>query len=191
MTELLTDQIESPVGTLFLIVAGASLCALDFSGYDARMHKLLHARYGAVTLRPVDDPHGFSRRIRAYLAGDLQSLDAIPVDAAGTPFQRQVWAALRTIPPGSVTTYGALAARIGRPTASRAVGMTNSLNPIAIVVPCHRVVGANATLTGYAGGLERKQWLLQHEGFDLAAWGRDRMPPAADNNQPQQLSLLE
>ncbi len=184
MTELLTDQIESPVGTLFLIVAGASLCALDFAGYDARMHKLLQARYGAVTLRQVADPHGFSSRIRAYLGGDLQSLEGIPVSAVGTPFQRQVWAALRTIPPGSVTTYGALAAQIGRPTASRAVGMTNSLNPIAIVVPCHRVVGANATLTGYAGGLERKQWLLSHEGVDLAAWGRGRA-------HPQQISLLE
>ncbi len=184
MTELLTDQIESPVGTLFLIVAGASLCALDFAGYAARMHKLLHAHYGAVTLKQVDDPHGFSSRIRAYLGGELQSLAAIPVSAAGTPFQQQVWAALRTIPPGSVTTYGTLAAQIGRPTASRAVGMTNSLNPIAIVVPCHRVVGANATLTGYAGGLERKQWLLQHEGVDLAAWGRGR-------THPQQISLLE
>ena len=83
---------------------------------------------------------------------------------AGTAFQREVWAALRTIPTGETTTYGRLASQLGRPKAMRAVGMANGANPISIIVPCHRVIGANASLTGYGGGLERKRWLLRHEG---------------------------
>jgi methylated-DNA-[protein]-cysteine S-methyltransferase len=109
------------------------------------------------------DPCGFSSQVRSYFAGDYHCLDTIPVSTGGTPFQQQVWFALRTIPPGKTITYGELAAKLGKPTAYRAVGGTNALNPIAIVLPCHRVVGANASLTGYAGGLERKQWLLEHE----------------------------
>jgi methylated-DNA-[protein]-cysteine S-methyltransferase len=143
---------------------GENLCALDFSDYDERMVRLMTARYGEVRLIRAENPQGFSERVRAYLGGDMAALDDIPVSTGGTPFQAQVWAALRTIPAGTTVTYGELAARVGRPTAARAVGMTNSLNPIAIVLPCHRVIGANASLTGYAGGLERKRWLLEHEG---------------------------
>jgi methylated-DNA-[protein]-cysteine S-methyltransferase len=122
-------------------------------------------------------PNGFSSRLRAYLAGDLTCLDDIPLNTGGTPFQQQVWLALRTIPVGAVTTYGELVIRLGKtPNAARAVGITNSLNPIAIVLPCHRVVGANGDLTGYAGGLERKRWLLQHEGVELTRLGRNRRP---------------
>ncbi|HET8842556.1 MAG TPA: methylated-DNA--[protein]-cysteine S-methyltransferase, partial [Ktedonobacteraceae bacterium] len=106
--------------------------------------------------------------LRAYLAGDPRSLDAIPVDTGGTAFQQQVWSALRSIPLGTTTTYGELAASLGKPKAYRAVGATNALNPIAIVLPCHRVVGADASLTGYAGGLHRKDWLLRHERAMLA-----------------------
>ncbi|WP_179198046.1 methylated-DNA--[protein]-cysteine S-methyltransferase [Nostoc sp. T09] len=95
------------------------------------------------------------------------SLDDIPVSTGGTLFQEQVWLALRNIPWGNTISYGELAARIGKPTAYRAVGMANSLNPVAIALPCHRVVGANAALTGYAGGLERKRWLLAHEGVEI------------------------
>jgi len=86
------------------------------------------------------------------------------VDPGGTEFQRTVWSALRTIPVGATRTYGQLAASIGRPTAPRAVGLANGRNPVAIVIPCHRVIGSNAALTGYGGGLPRKQWLLRHEG---------------------------
>ena len=160
---LFFDEIESPIGTIRVIADGANLCTLDFADYDARMLKLLKARYDDVQLVRHTDPQGFSRRVRAYLDGDLTSLDDIPVSTGGTIFQQQVWTALRTIPVGTTATYGALAAQIGRPTAARAVGMTNSLNPISIVLPCHRVVGANAALTGYAGGLHRKRWLLEHE----------------------------
>ena len=88
---------------------------------------------------------------------------------AAPPFQREVWAALRAIPVGATTSYGRLAAAIGRPKAVRAVGLANGSNPIGIVVPCHRVIGADASLTGYGGGLERKRWLLEHEGVHLPA----------------------
>ena len=120
-----------------------------------------------MTLTKATNPLGVSDRIRAYLTGDYLSLNDIPVNPGGAPFQQKVWSALRTIPCGAVLSYGELAAKIGQPTAYRAVGMANSRNPIAIVIPCHRVIGANASLTGYAGGLERKRWLLQHEGVDL------------------------
>lgn len=167
MVELNYSRIESPLGVILLVVDGAKLCALDYAGYETRMFKLLEQRYGKVTLKEVTNPNGFSEKIEAYLAGDLTKVDTIPVATGGTAFQQEVWQALRTIPIGTTVTYGALATKLGKPAASRAVGYANSLNPIAIVIPCHRVVGANSGLTGYAGGLERKQWLLQHEGATL------------------------
>jgi methylated-DNA-[protein]-cysteine S-methyltransferase len=99
-----------------------------------------------------------------YFGGDLRALDAVPCDPGGTPFQARVWKALRTIPVGTTWSYGALARRIGDPKAVRAVGFANGSNPIAVVIPCHRVIGSNGTLVGYGGGLERKHWLLAHEG---------------------------
>jgi methylated-DNA-[protein]-cysteine S-methyltransferase len=163
MKELLVDYIPSPIGTIVIVVDGDKLCSLDFEDYTERMMRLLTRRYAEVRLKQVDDPHGFSARIKTYFAGDYDSLTAIPVKTGGTPFQQQVWTALREIPVGQTFAYSRLAARIGRPKAARAVGMTNALNPIAIVLPCHRVVGCNASLTGYAGGLDRKRWLLRHE----------------------------
>jgi methylated-DNA-[protein]-cysteine S-methyltransferase len=164
MKELLIDTIESPIGNIIIVVDEGEMCALDFAGYEERMMKLLKRRYADVQLKQADNPQGFSDCVKNYLAGDFKSLDAIPVNTGGTLFQQQVWNALREIPTGQTFTYAELAAKIGRPKATRAVGMTNSLNPIAIVLPCHRVVGANASLTGYAGGLDRKHWLLRHEG---------------------------
>ena len=107
---------------------------------------------------------GFADRLRAYFEGDLTALDAIPVDPPGTPFQLEVWRELRTIGPGETISYGELAKRVHRPNASRAVGLANARNPVALIVPCHRVIGSNGDLTGYAGGLEAKRWLLCHEG---------------------------
>ena len=167
MKNLFLDKMLSPLGVLLLVSDGERLCALDYADYEQRMLKLLRARYGQTRLHEAKNPGGVSRLLHAYLAGDVACLDSIAVDTGGTPFQRQVWRALRTIPPGTVMTYGQLAKELGRPTAYRAVGMTNALNPIAIVVPCHRLVGANGALTGYAGGLERKRWLLVHEGAEL------------------------
>ena len=165
--ELLIDRIDSALGKILLVSDGERLCALDYAGYENRMMTLLRRRDPDFQLRNTIDPQGFSSLIRAYLAGDIACINRIPVNTGGTAFQQQVWAALRTIPPGTVLTYGELAAKLGKPTAYRAVGMTNGLNPIAIVVPCHRLVGANGALTGYAGGLERKRWLLQHEGVSV------------------------
>ncbi len=161
------------LGQLLLVCDGEKLCALDFAGYESRMHQFLKKRYGAIQWieadAQADDLFMVSvrDRLQAYLSGEFASLDALPLNPGGTPFQQQVWFALRSIPPGTVITYGELAKQIGKPTASRAVGMANSLNPIAIVLPCHRVVGANGSLTGYAGGLQRKRWLLHHEGVSL------------------------
>jgi methylated-DNA-[protein]-cysteine S-methyltransferase len=171
MKELLMDRIESPIGTIVILVDDGKMCALDFAGYEERMMKLLKRRYHEFELKKIDDPFGFSTRVKNYLAGDFASLNAIPVSTGGTPFQQQVWTALREIRAGETYTYSQLAAKIGKPKATRAVGMTNSLNPIAIVLPCHRVVGANASLTGYAGGLDRKHWLLEHEGALLKLGG--------------------
>jgi methylated-DNA-[protein]-cysteine S-methyltransferase len=106
---------------------------------------------------------GLSAKVQAYFQGELGVLDSLSVTMGGTEFQRQVWRALREIPYGTRISYGELARRVGRPSAVRAVGAANGANPIGVIVPCHRVIGADGTLTGYAGGLERKRWLLQHE----------------------------
>ena len=156
-------EFHSPIGTIVLAVRDGTLTALVFAeGWPDRRARLVK-RFGDVDLRGAADPAGVSGRLAAYFAGDLGALDAIPVDPGGTPFQRRVWAALRTIPAGETVSYQTLARRIGAPTAVRAVGAANRTNPIGIVVPCHRVIGADGSLTGYGGGIERKRWLLTHE----------------------------
>jgi len=167
MAPLLVDRIASPIGTIVLIADGRGLCTLDFADHEPRMMRLLKLRHGDVKFTEADDPLGASSCLRAYLAGRLDALDDIPVEPGGTPFQRRVWAALREIPAGTTTSYGKLAERLGQPAASRAVGLANGSNPVSIVVPCHRVIGAGGDLTGYGGGLERKRWLLEHEGVIL------------------------
>lgn len=164
MQTLHMDRVESPLGDLILVTADRDLIVLEYAGYADRMHSLLQRRYAAYELVPQSNPNGYTARIQAYFAGALAALDGITVSLGGTPFQQQVWCALRDIPCGAVSTYGELAAQLGKPNAARAVGITNSLNPIAIVVPCHRVIGSNRRLTGYASGLHRKAWLLRHEG---------------------------
>lgn len=164
MKELQIDHFDSPIGTILIVVDGEQLCSLDFADYEQRMMTLLQRRYGPIHLTRSIDPCSFSSRMRDYFAGDYRSLDAISVSTGGTAFQQQVWSMLRTIPPGTTINYGEIAAKLGRPTAYRAVGGANALNPIPIVLPCHRVVGADASLTGYGGGIERKRWLLRHEG---------------------------
>ena len=122
----------------------------------------------AGVVKPHNDPAGAVRALRAYFAGDLQALDTLDVDPMGPPFQLRVWSALRSVPAGRTASDSDLANAIGAPTSTRAVGAANGANPIAIVVPCHRVIGNDGSLTGYAGGLERKRWLLLHEGALLA-----------------------
>ena len=167
MKALQFDHIDSPIGTIVIVVDGGRLCSLCYADYEASMMTLLQHRYGPVDLVWTPDPSGLSSQIRGYLAGNYGCLDAIPVSTEGTAFQQEVWSALRSIPPGTTMSYGALAKKLGRPTAPRAVGAANALNPIPIVLPCHRLVGANAALTGYGGGLERKRGLVGHEGVSL------------------------
>ena len=158
------DEFASPIGRILFASDGEATCALDFEGYEKRMESLLLRRFGAFEFRRGTDSQCLKARLRRYFDGDLHALESAPVNTGGSGFQQQVWQALRTIPAGETWTYGQLAARLGCPKAPRAVGHANSLNPVAIIVPCHRVIGASAKLTGYAGGLERKQWLLRHEG---------------------------
>jgi methylated-DNA-[protein]-cysteine S-methyltransferase len=166
---LLLDHQPTPIGEMLLVTDDRErLRALDWEDHEPRMRRLLALHYGrgASELRA-----GSSKRVRsaleAYFAGDLRAIDRVPVQTGGTPFQRDVWAALRRIPAGETMSYGALATRIERRSAVRAVGRANGANPIGIVVPCHRVIGADASLTGYGGGLDRKRWLLRHEGVTV------------------------
>ncbi|MDX2230498.1 MAG: methylated-DNA--[protein]-cysteine S-methyltransferase [Leptolyngbyaceae cyanobacterium bins.349] len=171
MKTLFLDDVASELGRIVLVTDGVALCALDFAEAQTRMMTGLEKRFGAVQWVSQADPQGFSGCLRAYLAGELTHLQTLPVNPGGTPFQQQVWLTLRSIPVGTVITYADLAQRVGKPTAYRAVGMANGQNPIAIALPCHRVIGSNRQLTGYSGGLARKRWLLQHEGVCLE---RDR-----------------
>ena len=166
LLNLFIDRIPSPIGELLLVADDAgNLRAIDWADFEPRMLRLLrlHHRRIPFRLEPARDPHGLRNAIERYFAGDVRAIDGLPVQTAGTTFQRSVWQELRNIPTGSSTTYGKLAERIGRPNAVRAVGTANGANPIGIVVPCHRVIGADGSLTGYAGGMERKHWLLEHE----------------------------
>lgn len=170
MQTFLLDRMATPVGELVLIAdEHGRLRAIDWSDHETRLMKLLntHCRAKPCQLRKQVNPGGLTGALQRYFFGELAVIDNLPVLIAGTEFQRAVWQQLRQIPCGETLTYGELATRIGRPSASRAVGMANGLNPVSIVVPCHRVIGSQGALTGYAGGVQRKQWLLQHEGYQL------------------------
>jgi methylated-DNA-[protein]-cysteine S-methyltransferase len=161
------EPVPTPTGTMLVVTdEQGNLRALDWEDHAARMHRLLRLHYGHGKTRLEARSAASAARsaVEAYYRGALSAIDALPVKTGGTDFQRQVWASLRDIPLGETRTYGQLAARIGRPKAVRAVGLANGANPVALVVPCHRVIGSDGTLTGYGGGLERKRWLLQHEG---------------------------
>ena len=162
------DTFESPIGQVMLVVENQNLCFVDFEGNEHRMKQLLEKRFGQYELEQVKNPCGYTAKLEAYFAGDLNAVNDIPVSTGGTAFQEKVWLELRQIRAGHTRSYGEMAAKLGQPTASRAVGMTNGLNPVSIVLPCHRVIGASGTLTGYAGGLSRKKWLLEHEGVNLS-----------------------
>ena len=164
------EHIPTPIGTMALLTDSAQrVRALDWDDHLPRMVRLLRRQYSRpdITLEQYQDrsrPSVARAALEAYMAGDIAAIDAIDVESSGTAFQRTVWAALRRIPAGQTTSYGALASAIERPRAMRAVGLANGSNPIGIIVPCHRVIGASGALTGYGGGLARKQWLLEHEG---------------------------
>jgi methylated-DNA-[protein]-cysteine S-methyltransferase len=158
----------SPLGPILTVTdEHGVLRLLSFADGEDGMRRLLRLHYGAIDLEPGDAPRSLHDDLTAYFACDLDALGRIPWATGGTPFQRSVWTALAEIPAGTTMTYGALAAQIGAPRAVRAVGRANGANPISVVVPCHRLIGANGALTGYGGGLERKRWLLAHEGVTL------------------------
>ena len=167
MTRLVLDRLDSPAGPIVVIASDTGLVVVDFDEPEDRPLRMLERRFGSTRPVPATDPLGATSALRAYLAGQLDAVDGLPVDAGGTPFQRQCWDALRTIPAGTTWSYRGLAAAIGRPSAVRAVGHANGTIPVSIVVPCHRVIGADGSLTGYGGGIERKRWLLEHEGAML------------------------
>jgi methylated-DNA-[protein]-cysteine S-methyltransferase len=163
---LLIDRVNTPIGEM-LIVADreGNLRAVDWADYETRMFRILRLHYGdkGFELEPAHDPGGLTCAISRYFAGELSAIDFLPVRTGGTLFQRTVWHALRNIPCGTTLSYLRLAERIGRPSASRAVGLANGSNPVGVVIPCHRVIGTHGSLTGYGGGIKRKSWLLEHE----------------------------
>lgn len=162
-------HLPSPLGTILLVADGRErLLALDFQTHEDRMRRLLELHHGARRLVRGPAPRAVSQQLAAYFDGDPSALDALRVELGGTSFQRQVWSTLRHIPAGGTTSYIELARHLGRPGAARAVGRANGANPVAIVIPCHRVIGADGSLTGYAGGLSRKRWLLSHERSSVA-----------------------
>jgi methylated-DNA-[protein]-cysteine S-methyltransferase len=164
--QLLMDRLDTPIGEMIIVADhDGNLRVVDWTDHETRMRHLLRRLYGEdeFSLEPASNPNGLTDAISRYFAGELTVIDTLPVKTAGTPFQREVWRALRDIAYGTTISYSILAERIGRPAAVRAVGLANGSNPIGVVVPCHRVIGANGSLTGYGGGIERKRWLLDHE----------------------------
>jgi methylated-DNA-[protein]-cysteine S-methyltransferase len=163
---LLIDRIDTPIGEMVLVADGeGNLRATIWEDHGAKLQPVLQHQYGkgGFVLEPARNPGVLTEAIRRYFAGELTAIDSLPVETAGTPFQREVWHALREIPCGTTVSYAELAGRIGRRKAVRAVGLANGSNPVGVVVPCHRVIGSDGSLTGYGGGIERKRWLLDHE----------------------------
>ncbi len=170
MLTLLEDKISTPLGPLWLLCdEHFHLRAVEWEEHSDRMVRLLNTHYRREGYQRIaaSNPGGLSQKLQDYFAGDLAIIDTLPTATSGTAFQHEVWQALRTIPCGQVMHYGQLAETLGRASAARAVGAANGSNPISIVVPCHRVIGRNGTMTGYAGGVQRKEWLLRHEGYLL------------------------
>ena len=160
------ERLNTPTGWMLVVTdAEQRVRAVEWETHEARMKRLLRLHYGegGYELRPAEQATPAVEALRRYFGGELSAIDEVVTHTEGTEFQRSVWDALRRIPAGETLSYSGLAAKIGRPAAVRAVGMANGSNPIPVVVPCHRVIGANASLTGFGGGLERKKWLLEHE----------------------------
>lgn len=164
MTTLDTANFDSPLGKIIVSVRDGRLCALSFADHSAAQVRWLERRFGALSFRSATDPASAITALTAYFEGDLRALDGLDLDSGGTPFYARVWSELRKVPAGRTISYGQLAAAIGSPHAARAVGVANARNPIALVVPCHRTIGSDGRLVGYGGGLDRKRWLLEHEG---------------------------
>jgi methylated-DNA-[protein]-cysteine S-methyltransferase len=173
---LTLESLPTPFGPILVAADDAGrLCAVEFWNDEAEMRQLLRRHYGAARATFGKIAASIRQAFERYFAGDPQALKHVPWTTGGTVFQRKVWNALTTIPVGETWSYGRLAAAIGAPKAVRAVGLANGANPAPIVIPCHRVIGADGSLTGFGGGLARKRWLLRHEGaaFNDAAGARE------------------
>jgi len=158
--------IDSPVGALTLATRSDRLCLVHFGADRPAAETMLRRWYHDGSITEPSGPMPVAERLAWYFAGEPAALDGIDVELNGTPFQERVWQALRDVRAGQTASYGDIARRIGAPNAVRAVGAANGANPVAIVVPCHRIIGSSGSLTGYGGGLERKRWLLRHEGAE-------------------------
>jgi methylated-DNA-[protein]-cysteine S-methyltransferase len=166
-TTIETAEIRTPIGRVILVAHQGRLCGVGLGREPEWVRGVVERRFGEVEWVPGDDPAGAASALERYFSGELRAPDSIPVDPGGTPFQRRVWSALRDIPAGQTCSYSYVARTVGAPKAVRAVGAANGANPVAIVIPCHRVVGADGDLVGYGGGLDLKRWLLVHEGVRL------------------------
>jgi methylated-DNA-[protein]-cysteine S-methyltransferase len=162
---LTLERMATPIGEALIVTDQEGvLRAFNWGDYEERMLAWLGRHYPRTPMREGRSAAAVHAAFQRYFAGERQALEGLAWRASGTAFQLQVWETLCTIPAGETLSYAGLAARIGRPSAVRAVGLANGANPISLVVPCHRVIGTNGSLTGYGGGLPRKKWLLGHEG---------------------------
>jgi len=159
--------VHTPIDSLTLAAKDGHLCVLHFGAKEAPVRAALQRWYPGESVERRRDPAGAATALAKYFSGQLDALEGIEVELNGTPFQRRVWRAIRSVRAGHTASYSQIAATIGAPAAVRAVGAANGANPVAVVVPCHRIIGSNGTLTGYGGGLRRKEWLLRHEGRRL------------------------
>ena len=159
--------VHTPIDALTLAAKDGKLCILHFGAREPAVRAALQRWYPGETIERRRDPAGAPTALAKYFSGELDALDDIDIEMNGTPFQQRVWQALRRVHAGHTASYSAIAATIGAPSAVRAVGAANGANPIALVVPCHRIIGSNGSLVGYGGGLRRKEWLLRHEGRRL------------------------
>jgi len=157
------STLSTPIGDVVAAHRDGRLVALELADRRERLDRHLRRHHAGATVSSAEAPRWLATALDGFFDGDPRAFDHLELAASGTPFERRVWDALLAIPFGATTTYGTIAAELGNPAASRAVGAAVGANPIAIVVPCHRVVGKDGSLTGYAGGIDRKRWLLQHE----------------------------
>jgi len=157
--------LPSPIGDITFAIQDHSVAAVMFTDLWAGWEQMFAKRVGPLDFEEMADaPEWLTKPFADYFAGDLAAVHRVPVALYGTDFQKKVWAGLAKIPPGKTWSYGQLAQHVGSPKGSRAVGAACGKNPVSIIIPCHRAVGSNGALTGFAGGIERKKWLLAHEG---------------------------
>ena len=159
-----SDHIETPIGDMILVARDGVLLLLEFEDATGRVEREMKMRFKNFEMQPATNPFGLTDIMRDYFTGNIRAIDRILTDGGGTAFEKSVWAELRKIPAGVTRSYGSIARKLGDINMSRAVGTANGRNPISIVVPCHRVIGADGSMTGYGGGIHRKEWLLRHEG---------------------------